>query len=41
MPKEVRNELKILAVRLSRSMNDLIAVAVEDLILIRKRGSGR
>jgi predicted transcriptional regulator len=31
LPKEVRDRLKILAVRLDRTMNDLIAEALDDL----------
>ena len=31
LPKEVRDRLKILAVRLNRTMNDLIAEALDDL----------
>ena len=31
LPKEVRDRLKILAVRLDRTMNDLMAEALSDL----------
>ena len=31
LPKEVRDRLKILAVRLDRTMNDLMAEALDDL----------
>jgi predicted transcriptional regulator len=31
MPKETRDRLKIMAVRLGRTMNDLMAEALEDL----------
>jgi predicted transcriptional regulator len=31
LPKEVRDRLKILAVEIDRTMNDLIAEALEDL----------
>ena len=31
LPKEVRDRLKILAIRLDRTMNDLMAEALDDL----------
>jgi hypothetical protein len=36
LPKEIRDRLKILAVRLDRTMNDLMAEALSDLF--RKHG---
>jgi predicted transcriptional regulator len=36
LPKEIRDRLKILAVRLDRTMNELIAEALDDLF--RKHG---
>jgi predicted DNA-binding protein len=36
LPKETRDRLKIMAVRLGRTMNDLMAEALEDLF--RKHG---
>ena len=36
MPKETRDRLKIMAVRLGRTMNELMAEALEDLF--RKHG---
>jgi predicted DNA-binding protein len=36
MPKEKRDRLKIMAVRLGRTMNELMAEALEDLF--RKHG---
>jgi predicted DNA-binding protein len=41
MPKETRDRLKIMAVRLGRTMNDLMAEALEDLFTKHESPEGQ